>query len=124
MYLDTTSAGLHVEPQQFSFVCMAPQKILKCLNMLHMHLTRHWYVNENVCCHSSLLQMLLRPNMQLHQADAADYLMRVASEVQQGSTKPLDMVFVDAFDGNDDVPASLCNSGDREQALFSSSCNC
>lgn len=61
--------------------------------------------------------MLLRPNLQLHQADAAEYLMNVASEVQKGLTEPLDMVFVDAFDGNDDVPASLCSSGDCLRAL-------
>ena len=49
--------------------------------------------------------------MQLHQGDAADYILKVVSEVHEGRADPLDMVFVDAFDGNDDVPASLWSSG-------------
>ncbi|KAL3138167.1 hypothetical protein ABBQ38_005393 [Trebouxia sp. C0009 RCD-2024] len=51
-----------------------------------------------------------RPNMQLHQGDAADYILKAVSEVHQGHADPVDMVFVDAFDANDDVPASLWSS--------------
>lgn len=49
--------------------------------------------------------------MQLHQCDAADYVLKLAADVHEGRCAPLDMVFVDAFDGNDDVPASLWSSG-------------
>ena len=31
--------------------------------------------------------------------------------MQQGRAEPLDIVFIDAFDGNDDVPSSFCTSG-------------
>ncbi|KAL3150255.1 hypothetical protein ABBQ32_000108 [Trebouxia sp. C0010 RCD-2024] len=51
-----------------------------------------------------------RPNMQVHQGDAADYILKAVSEVHQGRAEPVDMVFVDAFDANDDVPASLWSS--------------
>lgn len=50
--------------------------------------------------------------MQLHQGDAADYVLQLAAEVREGRIAPLDMVCVDAFDGNDDVPASLWSSGE------------
>lgn len=50
--------------------------------------------------------------MQLHQGDAADYILKAVSEVHQGHADPVDMVFVDAFDANDDVPASLWSSGE------------
>ena len=57
------------------------------------------------------LPVLYRPNLTLHEGDAADYILKLASQVQQGHTEPLDMVFIDAFDGNDDVPSSFCSSG-------------
>ena len=66
---------------------------------------------QAICWPFGSLNMLLRPNMQVHEGDAAEYLMHVAAEVQQGRAEPLDMVFVDAFDGNDDVPVSLCSPG-------------
>lgn len=50
--------------------------------------------------------------MQLHEGDAADYVLKLAAEVREGRIAPLDMVCVDAFDGNDDVPASLWSSGE------------
>ena len=56
--------------------------------------------------------------MQLHQGDAADYVLKLAAEVLEGRTAPLDMVCVDAFDGNDDVPASLWSSGAKRGQLL------
>ena len=55
--------------------------------------------------------MLYRPNLALHEGDAADYILKLASQVQHGLADPLDMVFVDAFDGNDEIPSSFCSSG-------------
>ncbi len=55
--------------------------------------------------------------MRLHTADAADYVLKLAAEVQQGRADPLDMVFIDAFDGNDNVPDPFCSSGDSRQFL-------
>ena len=49
--------------------------------------------------------------MQLHQCDAADYVLKLAADIHEGRSAPLDMVCVDAFDGNDNVPASLWSSG-------------
>lgn len=57
------------------------------------------------------LPVLFRPNLRLHEGDAADYILKLASQVQQGRAAPLDLVFIDAFDGNDDVPSSFCSSG-------------
>ena len=52
--------------------------------------------------------------MRLHQGDAADYVLKLAVEVQKGHTAPLDIAFIDVFDGNDDVPSTFCNPGDTQ----------
>ena len=58
-----------------------------------------------------LIGMQHRHNMRLLEGDAADYILQLASEVQQGQAAPLDIAFVDAFDGNDDVPSIFCSPG-------------
>ncbi|KAL0053521.1 hypothetical protein WJX82_006974 [Trebouxia sp. C0006] len=50
-----------------------------------------------------------RSNLRLHTADAADYVLNLASQVHKGLADPLDIVFIDAFDGNDDVPNCFCD---------------
>ena len=60
--------------------------------------------------------------MQLHQGDAADYILKVVSEVHEGRADPVDMVFVDAFDANDDVPASLWSPGEALATNLSHTC--
>jgi len=55
--------------------------------------------------------VLRRSNLRLHTADAADYVRNLASQVHQGLADPLDIVFLDAFDGNDDVPDCFCDPG-------------
>ena len=62
--------------------------------------------------------------MQVHQGDAAGYVLKLAAEVREGRTAPLDMVCVDAFDGNDDVPASLCSSGTKPGQLLKAQTIC
>lgn len=49
--------------------------------------------------------------MQLHQGDAAEYILKRVSELHEGHVEPVDLVFVDAFDANDEVPASLWSAG-------------
>ena len=71
--------------------------------------------------------MLRRSNLRLHTADAADYVLNLASQVQKGLADPLDIVFIDAFDGNDDVPDCFCDPGkghtqqlhDNSESFFS-----
>lgn len=79
------------------------------------------------------------PNLRLHCADAASFLTgrRRSSEgrqqqgrqqqdeqqqdgqqqqedqQQQQGQQPYDIMFMDAFDGEDDVPAALCTPGER-----------
>ena len=55
--------------------------------------------------------MQRRHNMRLLEGDAADHILQLASQVQQGQIAPLDIAFVDAFDGNDDVPSVFCSPG-------------
>lgn len=50
-----------------------------------------------------------RHNLRLHEGNAADFVLRLVAEVQQGQTPPLDLVFIDAFDGNDHVPSVFCS---------------
>lgn len=50
-----------------------------------------------------------RSNLRLHTADAADYVLNLAYQVHKGLADPLDIVFIDAFDGNDDVPDCFCD---------------
>lgn len=50
---------------------------------------------------------LRRPNLHVRTGDAAAY---VADRVRRGA-QPLDMVFLDAFDGDDNVPETLCSPG-------------
>ncbi|KAL0018982.1 hypothetical protein WJX79_006878 [Trebouxia sp. C0005] len=50
-----------------------------------------------------------RSNLRLHTADAADYVLNLASQVHKGLAEPLDIVFIDAFDGNDDIPDCFCD---------------
>ena len=51
---------------------------------------------------------ICRPNLHVRTGDAAAY---VADRLRR-SAKPLDAVFLDAFDGDDNVPESLCSPGD------------
>ncbi|DBA78741.1 TPA: hypothetical protein ACH3X1_008650 [Trebouxia sp. C0004] len=52
-----------------------------------------------------------RSNLRLHTADAAGYILNLASQVHKGLADPLDIVFIDAFDGNDEVPGCFCDPG-------------
>ncbi|KAK9808659.1 hypothetical protein WJX72_001506 [[Myrmecia] bisecta] len=52
-----------------------------------------------------------RPNLRLHTEDAAAYMARAAAHVQGSGGSYLDAVLFDAFDGADNVPASLASSG-------------
>ena len=61
--------------------------------------------------------MLRRSNLRLHTADAADYVLNLASQVHKGLTDPLDIVFIDAFDGNDDVPDCFCDPGGGHMSM-------
>ena len=60
--------------------------------------------------------MQRRHNLRLHEGDAADFVLRLVAEVQQGQTPSLDMVFIDAFDGNDHVPSVFCSPGETKPA--------
>ena len=62
-------------------------------------------------CFDRSLLVLRRSNLRLHTADAADYVLNLASQVHKGLADPLDIVFIDAFDGNDDVPNCFCDPG-------------
>lgn len=52
------------------------------------------------------------PNLRLHTADAAAFLAPSMQQQGQGHA-PYDLVFMDCFDGGDNVPAALCNNGER-----------
>ena len=66
--------------------------------------------SRHICSDLSLL-LLRRSNLRLHTADAADYVLNLADQVHKGLADPLDIVFIDAFDGNDDVPDCFCDPG-------------
>jgi hypothetical protein len=61
------------------------------------------------------------PNLRLHTADAAAFLeqrqqaqqgqQQQQQQQQQEGEEPYDLVFMDAFDGEDAVPAALCTPG-------------
>jgi len=61
--------------------------------------------------------VLRRSNLRLHTADAADYVLKLASQVHKGLADPLDVVFIDAFDGNDDVPDCFCDPGKGHMSM-------
>ena len=53
------------------------------------------------------------PSLRLHCADAAAFLreQQAGGQRQQQQQQPYDLVFMDAFDGEDNVPAALCTPG-------------
>lgn len=50
-----------------------------------------------------------RHNLTVHQAEAAEFL---AAWVRKGGEHPFDLVFLDAFDGDDNVPSQLSSPGE------------
>ena len=61
------------------------------------------------------------PNLRLHCADGAAFL-RERRQVQQAqqAQQPYDVLFMDTFDGEDEVPAALCTPGGRTWCLLES----
>ncbi|EFN52903.1 hypothetical protein CHLNCDRAFT_138459 [Chlorella variabilis] len=51
------------------------------------------------------------PSLRLHTADAAAFLRERCGGHQGQAQPPYDLVFMDAYDGSDDVPATLCTPG-------------
>ena len=64
-----------------------------------------------------------RPNLRLHEGDAAEFVKHLAHQVQSQAAPPTDFVIIDAFDGSDKVPESLCTPGQQMQ-LCLSPCGC
>lgn len=63
---------------------------------------------------SSLCGMWLhRPNLLLHNEDGAAFLARRAQDVTRGSQPPIDLLFLDVFDGADDIPPAFTQPGMR-----------
>ena len=61
-----------------------------------------------------------RPNLRLHEGDAADFVKHLADQVQSQAASSADFVIIDAFDGSDKVPESLCTPGqDMQPCLLS-----
>ena len=56
-----------------------------------------------------------RPNLRLHEGDAADFVKHLADQVQSQAAPSTDFVIIDAFDGSDKVPESLCAPGQQRQ---------
>ena len=73
-----------------------------------------WDCNKSCSCRHAVAALRVsscgcwcRSNLHVRTGDAAAY---VAERVRQGA-QPLDAVFLDAFDGDDNVPQSLCSPG-------------
>lgn len=68
-----------------------------------------------MCCQDyvalSHVFVLDRANLKLHQAEAGDFLMKLATDVTKGIHPPLDLLLVDVFNGKDNVPQQLCSAG-------------
>lgn len=65
--------------------------------------------------------------MSLHQAEAGEFMTQLAADVMKGARQPVDLLFVDLFNGKDDIPSILCSSGaHRPQilALCTEAFNC
>ena len=62
------------------------------------------------------------PNLRLHTADAAAFLEQRQQQGQQHQgqqeQESYDLVFMDAFDGEDAVPAALCTPGAHPPLLL------
>lgn len=75
---------------------------------------KHMRASHAQTCHSSLLCAPSRGNLTLHQAEAGDFIMKLATDVTKGLQPPVDLLFVDVFDGEDNVPASLRCAGTQQ----------
>ena len=53
--------------------------------------------------------------MRLHEGDAADFVKHLADQVLSQAASSTDFVIIDAFDGSDKVPESLCTPGQQMQ---------
>ncbi len=62
-----------------------------------------------------------RPNLRLHEGDAADFVKHLADQVQSQAASSTDLVIIDAFDGSDKVPKSLCTPGQQMRLCLLSS---
>ncbi len=56
-----------------------------------------------------------RPNLRLHCADSAAWMAATARAVAARTEPPLDLVLLDAFDGDDAVPACFTQPGSAAQ---------
>ena len=54
-----------------------------------------------------------RPNLRMHNEEGASFLARRAREVEIGSREPIDLLFLDVFDGADDIPPAFTAPGMR-----------
>ena len=59
------------------------------------------------------LSLCGRPGLQLHVGEAGAYMRQLAAKIRAGQEVPFSLVFVDAFDGEDLVPAHLTCAGGR-----------
>ena len=65
-----------------------------------------------------------RRNLRLHCADGDAWVAAAAAAVRAGEQPPLDLVLLDAFDGDDAVPACFTRPGGSRDPSFSWALQC
>ena len=52
-----------------------------------------------------------RPGLEVHEQDGVAFIAERAAEVASGSAAPVDLLFLDVFDGDDQIPLAFTEPG-------------
>lgn len=54
-----------------------------------------------------------RPGLEVHDQDGVAFISERAAEVARGAATPVDLLFLDVFDGDDQVPLAFKEPGEH-----------
>ncbi len=65
------------------------------------------------CLEWVLCPIVHRPGLEVHERDGVAFISERAAEVASGASAPVDLLFVDVFDGDDQVPLAFKEPGEH-----------